>query len=538
MSIFLVYMSLLNEVITLAPNAPGVYLMKDEAGRIIYVGKAKNLKKRILTYFQNRDERYQIRFLMNKVKDIDYIITSNEKEALILEDNLVKEHKPRYNIQLKDDKSYLSLMINLNHAFPRLELTRKPKKDNAIFFGPYPSARTIRNIIDIILKIFPLRRCSDYAFLKRKKVCLYFHMGQCVAPCVGKITKNEYKKLVDGAIAFVEGKKRQTDPLLRKLMWTAANKNEFEKAAFLRDIINNKIGLFETQGIVTKDPSNKDIIGTFINGEKTNICVLFVRRGQLIHKTCYTVPTSPLVEDAITQFITAYYTEQVIPPEQIIVEHNLSDKQYLEDILKQRYDKKVRIVAVNNEENQRLLKIAILNASSYSGNTIDGLVELQKIFHLNNVPERIECFDVAHMMGKLPICAVTVMINGTLSKKDYRLFNFDESSHDDYKMLYFALLRRFSHKEWDYPQILMLDGGKGQLSVAKKVLEELHIVNVFPIAITKDEQNSIYICNRKNPIILDKSKDAFKILSKLREEAHRFANLQLKRRLKKQLNEN
>lgn len=524
-------MNLLNKVI-FAPNAPGVYLMKDETGRIIYVGKAKNLKKRISAYFQHRDERYQIRFLMNKVKDIDYIITSNEKEALILEDNLVKKYKPRYNIQLKDDKSYLSLMINLNHDFPRLELTRKPKRDNAAFFGPYPSAKTIRNIIDTILKIFPLRRCSDYAFLKRKKSCLYFNMGQCAAPCIGKITKNEYKKLVDGAMAFIQGKKRQTEPLLRKLMWTAAKKNEFEKAAFLRDIINNKIGIFETQGIVTKDYSNKDIIGTFANGEKTNICVLFVRSGQLIHKVCYTVPSSPLIEDNITQFITAYYTEQVIPPDQIIVEHNLADKQYLEDILKQRYDKKVKIASATKEENQKLLKIAVLNASSYSGNSIDGLVELQKIFNLNHIPDRIECFDVAHMMGKLPICAMTVMLNGTLSKKDYRLFNFDESSHDDYKMLYLSLKRRFNHIEWTFPDILMLDGGKGQLSVAKKVLEELHIVNVFPVAMTKDEQNSIFIPNRKNPIILDKTKDAFKILSKLREEAHRFANLQLKRRLK------
>lgn len=526
-------MNALEKAYLIAPSTAGVYLMKDKADNVIYIGKAKHLKKRISSYLKEGEKRYQISFLVNKVASVEFISTSNEKEALILEDSLIKKFKPKYNIQLKDDKSYLCLMLNKNHDFPKFELIRRPiKTKNVVLWGPYPSAKVIKNIIETIQKLFPLRRCSDKAFLKAKKPCFYYYLEQCKAPCAGLISQCNYSKLIEGATALINGKNKSALPMLKNLMWVAAQRGEFEKAAFYRDIINNKIGLFETLGVVSYNFTNADIIGTFEIEEKTNICILFMRHGQIMHKQEFTVPYSLTLEDTLSQFITGYYRENVIPPDTIIIEIKLSDNKELEELLERRFNKKIRIITAKKEDELRLVKTASLNAANYKKGGAETLEKIKELFGLERPPHRIECFDVAHMMGMKPISAMTVMVDGELSKSDYRLFNFNESSFDDYQMLYKALKRRFSHMEWQYPDILLIDGGRGQLSVAAKVLSELQIKGVFPVAIAKDESTSLFIVGRKNPITINKGDDVFKLLSLLREEAHRFANYQLKKRLK------
>jgi len=526
-------MDALEKAVLDAPKTAGVYLMKDAAGNVIYVGKAKHLKKRLSSYLNQKEKRYQISFLVSKISSVEFITTSNEKEALVLEDNLIKRYKPRYNIQLKDDKRYLCLMLDLSHDYPMFELVRKPLREKKVLlWGPYPSAKVIRGIIETIQKLFQLRRCSNKSFLKRKKPCIYFDMDLCKAPCVGLISKEEYLNLTKGAIELVNGNNKKAIPLLRKLMWQAAERAQFEKAAFYRDIIDNKIGLFETMGVVSHKLSNVDILGSFVIGEKTNICILFMRHGQVLHKKEFTVPSSFSLEDTLSHFISEYYQENAIPPEEIITETTLSDMVTLEQLLKSRFGRRIKIKAAKTEEEKRLIKTAALNAANYKKTGSDVLLKLQKIFSLEKLPERIECFDVAHMAGMQPVCAMTVMVEGELSKSDYRLFNFDEPSFDDYKTLYHALKRRFNHPEWKFPELLLIDGGKGQLSVAKRVLEELKISDVFPVAIAKDEGSSLFVYGRKNPVSLNKNDDAFKLLSLLREEAHRFANYQLRKRLR------
>lgn len=526
-------MNILEKSVLTAPKTAGVYLMKNSAGDVIYVGKAKNIKKRLNSYLKQGEKRYQIRFLLNKLNSIEFITTSNEKEALILEDNLIKKYRPKYNIQLKDDKRYLCLVLDLNHEYPKFELTRKPVRlKNVLLWGPYPSAKVIRGVIETVQKLFQIRRCSNKSFPLRKKPCIYFDMQQCAAPCCGLISKEEYMRFVNGAIELINGNVKKVVPLLKKLMFQASEKEQFEKAALYRDIIHNKVGLFETMGVVSHKLNNVDILGSFLFGERLNICLLYMRHGQVIHKREFTVPMSPSLEETISQFILEYYKEGVVIPEKILIGIKLPEAKSLEAILKSRFSKQVKIITAKTEEENRLVKTATLNAANFVKTDSDALIKLKKIFSLDKLPERIECFDVAHMMGKQPVCAMTVMVDGELSKSDYRLFNFEEESYDDYKVLYQSLKRRFNHSEWRLPDILMIDGGKGQLSVAKKVLDELKINNVFLVAMTKDETASLFIWGRKNPILLNKNDDAFKLLSLLREEAHRFANYQLKKRLK------
>lgn len=529
-------MNELEKLIVNAPKTAGVYLMKDEHGNVIYIGKAKHLKKRLASYINDTEKRFQVAFMVRKVAFIEFITTSNEKEAFILEDNLIKRYKPKYNIQLKDDKHYLCLMLNKNHTFPKFELTRRPiKSKNIILWGPYPSAKVIRTIIETVQKLFPLRRCSDKTFSKTKKPCFYFDIQQCKAPCAEFISQKEYQQLLYGAVALINGKNKSAIPMLRRLMWSAAKEGEFEKAALYRDIISNKVGLFETLGVVNHTFSNADIIGTFVIGEKTNICLLFLRHGQILHKKEFTVPSSMTIEDTLSQFITEYYSGQKIPPEVIMTEIKLSDRKELEELLTVRHNKKIKIFLAKREQELRLVKTASLNAANYKKTGSDVLQKLTELFNLNRLPRRIECFDITHMMGMKPLSAMSVMIDGELSKADYRIFNFEESSFDDHQMLYMALKRRFSHSEWQFPDILMIDGGKGQLSVAKKVISELNISEIFIAAMTKDDNASIFIAGRKNPLSLGYNDDVFKLFSLLREEAHRFANYHLKKRLSKMM---
>lgn len=518
-----------------APAACGVYIMKDSAGKVIYVGKAKSLRKRIASYFNDKEGRYQVRFLLKKLCDIEYILTSNESEALLLENNLIKKYSPRYNIQLKDDKNYLCIMIDMKKKFPRIELVRRIQRPEALYFGPYPSARTIREVINTLLKIFPLRHCSDYNFGKRKKPCLYYEINQCLAPCAYPEKREQYVQILGEAVLFLKGKSRKIVNALEKRMWDAADAKDYERAAFIRDIIKDKKGLLEKQGVISSMTADRDIIGSFSAGLKTNFVILFIRGGRMLHKKEFSLPSGPSLEDAFSQFIVSYYTLNIVPPDLIVPEITLPDAQNLEKMLSLHFSKDIRIAAPRDEKTKRLMKMAVLNASTFSKPESEGLEALTDALNLQKTPERIECFDAAHMHGKQNTCAMSVFENGKPVKSEYRIFNIDEETRDDYKMLYAALKRRLAHTEWRYPDILLMDGGKGQLSVAVKALKEMNISSIYPIAMTKDEGTSIYLPNRKNPLVLQKGNEGLKMLSMLREEAHRFANAQLRRRLKKSI---
>ncbi len=516
------------------PSACGVYIMKDKESKVLYVGKAKNLKKRILTYFKGIENRYQVSFLLKNVKKIEYILTNNEKEALILENNLIKKYNPKYNIQLKDDKNYLCIKIDRKKDFPKIELVRKIDDKDALYFGPYPSAKKIREIISCIQKIFPLRHCSDKVFSKRTKPCLYFHINQCIAPCINRDEKRQaYNKILDNVISFLEGRYiKKVRKILIKEMWAASEREDFEKAAFIRDTISQIDELMKKQGVQGPNLKSLDVIGFFDGTDFVNISLLFVRAGKLINKKDFSIRKSFDTENTLSEFITSYYQKNVIFPEEIIIDMDLEEKNSIETYLKDIKKTNVKIKKPYDTQTRQLTAMANLNASSFSPQTSNGLLMLKNIFNLSKKPERIECFDATHLYGKKNACVMVVYENGDFFRDSYRIFNVKEG-FDDYNALYSALKRRFNHIEWKYPDILLIDGGKGQLNIAKKVIDELKLKDIFIASIAKDEKNSIYILNRKNPLVLKSDNPGLKILVKLREEAHRFANRHLKRRLKK-----
>lgn len=516
-----------------APSHCGVYIMKDKNGNVIYIGKAKNIKKRLASYFKGAENRYQISFLLNKIHNIEYILTNNEKEALLLENNLIKQYNPRYNIQLKDDKNYLCIKIDIKKDFPKIELVRKIGERDALYFGPYPSAKKIREIIFTLQQIFPLRHCNDRTFAKRTKPCLYFDMGQCIAPCVDKEQKKEqYKKILEGVILFLEGRSiKKIKKSLTEQMWSASQRQDFEKASLIRDIIFQIDQLMEKQGVQGTNLKSMDVLGVFDGNDYINISILFVRAGKLLNKKDFSLKKSFDIENTLSEFITSYYQKNVVLPEEIIVDIDLEDKNSIETFLREWKGANIKIKKPYDFQTKHLISIAKLNASSFTPQLSDGLLMLKNIFHLDKKPTRIECYDATHLYGKKNACVMVVYENYKFVKDNYRIFNVEEG-FDDYKAIYTALRRRFQHKEWKFPDILLIDGGKGQLKVAEKVVNELMIKNIFIASIAKDEKNSIYISNRKNPINLKSDNVGLKLLMKIREEAHRFANSHLKRRLK------
>lgn len=519
-----------------APPKSGIYLMKDTNNNVIYIGKAKNLKKRINSYFTQRDSRPQIAYLLKKLKGIDFIVTENEKEALILENNLIKKYKPRYNIQLKDDKNYLCIKIDMTKSFPRLEFVRRIKNDNAIYFGPYPSARVIRDVIHMVGKIFPLRRCSDRSFEKRKKPCLYFEMGECIAPCIDKGKKEEYDRIIKEVISFLRGNTKKVINMLEKKMWELADSQEYERAAYFRDLIK-KISIVEDkQGVFLQKHPNIDAIGTFVFQEKINIAVLYVRGGRLTNKRIFTLPLGLSEEETLSQFLLSFYTKNVVPPDMILLAKRQEDGKYIEEELENHFNKKIKLSIPKDREAKRLIELANLNASSFFKDYSE-TEELRRILGIDREIKRIECFDASHMFGKLNLCSMVVYEKDGLAKDEYRLFNIDQEGYDDLRSIKEALKRRLNHKEWQYPDIIVIDGGKGQLNVAVNALKERNITDIYIIAFAKDENNSIYIPNRKNPIVLKKEGKALKILNLLRAEAHRFANRHLKKRIEKDIKE-
>ncbi len=517
----------------MVPSRPGVYIMKDQDGKVIYVGKAKNLKKRINSYLKEKDSRPQIDFLLNRLKALEFIVTENEKEALILENNLIKKYKPRYNIQLKDDKNYLCIKINIDHQFPKLEFVRKIKNDGALYFGPYTSARSIRDIIDMIGRVYPLRRCSDSAFNKRKKTCIYFDMGECIAPCVNKDKKKDYQQILKEVISFLEGDTKKITKLLEKKMWQKARELDYEGAANLRNLIEKLKHVQEKQGVYLRKNVNIDAIGSFVVENKINFSLLFVRGGSITARKNFTQPLGVSEQDALSQFIQSFYEKQAILPDAILVPFEPEDRQSLTELLSQRFNKNIRIITAKDDETRKLINLANLNASSFFRDYSE-TSELKNILGLDREIKRIECYDASHMFGRLNLCSMVVYEDGALAKDQYRLFNAEEEGYDDLKTLKNALERRLNHAEWTYPELIVIDGGRSQLSVATKVLKEKGIKSILVVAFAKDENNSLYLPNRKNPLIPKKGSRAQKILSLLREEAHRFANRHLKKRIEKE----
>lgn len=528
---------MLNLNLEKVPSSCGVYLFKGEKGEILYVGKAKNLKNRLSFYLKNSSLSSKVHHLVQITKEVEFFLTHNEKEALLLEANLIKRYRPKYNVLLKDDKNYPILKIALDEEYPALKIVRKRKKgEKALYFGPFTSARGLREILKILSTMFPLRKCSLSEMKKRKNPCIYYQIKRCLAPCVNSVSKEEYEKLVRGVVEFFQGKGKELLEKLKEEMHRLAENLEFEKAAFIRDRIKDLEKLLENQAVVLRKPLDLDLWETKREKDKDYFIVLFVRYGYL-----YGFQTLEsknwLEESSLKEIILQFYTEGRIIPEKILVPEIWEDKEEWEKLFSEISGQKVEILPFSTQEELVLLhEIALKNLESYlnsikkkSTSSYEVISQdLRELFKLSREPRFIEAIDLSQFYGEAKVGAVVCFFEGTPLKERYRRYHIRSSAKDDYTMLYEILERRLRRglEENTLPDLILIDGGKGHLETALRVAEDLGIKEVEIRAIAKNEKREpekIYLPGRKNPLFLSRYQEVYHFIGNIMEEAHRFA---------------
>ncbi|MBI5491955.1 MAG: excinuclease ABC subunit UvrC [Deltaproteobacteria bacterium] len=531
------------------PALPGVYIMKGRGGEVLYIGKAKSLRSRVRSYFRDTgDTRYSVKFLSAKAEEIDYIVTNNEKEAFLLEDTLLKQHKPRYNIRLKDSKTYVSIKVTVNEKFPRILVTRQIKKDGARYFGPYVSARSVRETIKFIRRIFPLCVCSASVFRNRLRPCLDWQLGLCSAPAVGYIPEDDYHALVNGAIMFLEGRDKEVIKLLKEKMNAASKRLDFEEAGKLRDRIAAIEEMLEEQKVVTHRAVDQDIFA-FVRGDGGFVIqTLFIRGGRLVGSGSHFFHETGLPEDELlSSFLAQYYGGERYVPDELIMPARLEDSGVIEEWLTEKKRRKVSLTTPVRGDKLKLLKMAESNAletlrkKAEAKSVRSGLLEeLKTRLHLKNTPESIEAFDISNIGGSQAVGAMVTFRDGVPDKGSYRLFKIKGlQGPDDYAMMEQVLSRRYGKaaeegKALPAPGLILVDGGKGQLNIAVKVIERLGLKGVQVAALAKERPDDlmarvrpkgerVYLPNVKDPIMLKEGSRPDLLLRRVRDEVHRFA---------------
>jgi len=521
------------------PGRPGVYRMLDAQGTILYVGKARNLKSRVGSYFQASNVQPKVQALVAKTANMEVTITNSDTEALLLEYNLIKKHRPRFNVVLRDDKSFPFLHLDTAHDFPRLSFYRGSRKEPGRFFGPYPSAGAVRESLQQLQKLFRLRNCDDAYFANRSRPCLQYQIQRCTAPCVGLITKEHYARDVGAAIKVLEGRNDEVQLELVRRMESAAERLEFEEAARVRDQLANLKAIQALQIVTADIDHDADVIAIAAANGEYCIALMFVRGGRSLGSTTF-FPRAPLadLQEVLAAFVAQYYLERDSPSE-IIVEHEFDEMPVLEATLAQRSSHKVRIASsvrgirarwleMMHENAEQALKMRGLARASIES----GLQALRDAFDLQAPPNRIECFDISHTGGTDTVASCVVFgVEGPV-KSDYRRFNIAGiQPGDDYAAMYQALIRRYKRVrdgEIAAPDVLLIDGGKGQLAEAGKVLDQLGLAGIVLVGVAKGAdrrpgQEQLFIRGRDTPIILPPDSAALHLIQRVRDEAHRFA---------------
>jgi excinuclease ABC subunit C len=539
--------SVLKEKVALAPRGSGVYIMHDGEQKIIYVGKANDLKSRIGSYFTGKDTRPMAPFLMSRVKDIKFLTTATEKEALILENNLIKQHRPRYNVILRDDKTYYHLTLDPAEKFPRLQLVRKRLNNAALYFGPYPSGLAAKETLRFVQQVFPLRSCRNRDFKLRGRPCLEHQIGRCLAPCKGLIDEVSYRKLVENAVSFLQGRRRSLITEIKAQMEEAAQNLNYEAAAVLRDRIGALEHALEKQNVDWAGHQDQDVLGVYVHENVYQICILFVRAGKLLGSKSF-VPVKMKMElaEIISSCLTQYYDGGANIPDEIIIPCPLPDETVIAEWLTDKKEKKVVLTIPSRGTKNALLDMAVANARNLweSGQKREEqktatMKILQEKLSLAKLPRRIECYDISNISGKHAVGSLVVFQDGEPDKSSYRRFQIKTVSEaDDYAMLYEVLSRHFAHSE-NLPDLVVVDGGKGQLNVALSVLKDLKI-KLDVIGLAKEEraiisssgiiqkkdrksEDRVYLPRRKDAIYLSAWPQALWMLQQVRDEAHRFA---------------
>jgi len=540
-------MGVIEDKLKMLPDKPGVYIMYDNFGQVIYVGKAKNLKNRVRQYFFASVKTEKVMAMVSHIADFNYIITDSEVDALSLENNLIKKHKPKYNILLKDDKTYPYLKIDLKEKFPKITITRRILKDGAKYFGPFMGGISASEIKDLVDLTYKLRPCSiTIKDGKAKKECLNYHIGRCSSPCSLKETEEEYLKRVKLAIDFLSGGDDELPKtLLTKQMQFFAENEKFELALNCRERLNSLEKLKLKRITAINKAINADIIGIATNKIYTAFSLLFVRNGRMLgHKYFEEETVSFLEKEELSEFISRYYQKAEDIPQEIIVSVELDDANALESLLAKISDKSVQIVTPKQGVRKQLVDMANLNADEYlekavnkishkNDLTVSACEKLQKALNLKKYPKRMECFDISHISGTDKVGSMVVFTDGEKDANEYRRFKIKTvDGNNDFECLKEVLTRRLNKlisdeaDKFPMPDLIIIDGGKGQLSSVKEVFDNLNakidLSNIDLISLAEKEEE-IFTLNSKTPIMLDRSDYALRLLQRIRDEAHRFA---------------
>ncbi len=522
------------------PQRPGVYLFKDKDGQVLYVGKAGSLKKRVSSYFSSPSRlTFKQQVMLEKAEQLDFYVTDSEVEALLLENNLIKEHRPPYNVMLRDDKSYPYLAVTLGDEYPRVTVTRRLHIDGAKYFGPFTKAKALRQTLDVLRRLFPLRTC------RRKEPgrssgspCLYFEIGKCLAPCTGRVSPETYRAVVKELCDFLEGGADKVLLKLEKEMKDAANNLNFEKAALLRDKLTVAKQVVQRQKMVTLSRADFDLVGFYQEDELIYFKVFLVRKGRLVGSRGVILEG---VEDGfLEEFLKRFYVENPVPPA-IYLPKPVTEEELIKSFLEKKRGGKVRLVVPRSGQRRELLEMTQRNAVyAYRTYKLRGkapaqiasevIEQLQQRLGLSKLPYRIECFDVSNLRGAKAVASMVVFEDARPKKRDYRRFRIKEVlTQDDFQMMKEAVSRRLKRLQegedkWGQkPDLIVVDGGKPQLKAALEALEETGLAGEIPVVALAKREEELYLPNRREPVRWPLASLSLRLLQHLRDESHRFA---------------
>ena len=529
------------------PRSSGVYLMKDGAGHILYIGKATSLRDRVKSYFlKQASDRYQIKYLMAKVADIDFIVTDNAKEALLLENTYIKKYQPKYNFFLKDDKSYVSLALSVQHPFPRLHKTRKILKDGTLYFGPYSSAYASQSVVEFVGQHFRLRTCQDHDFANRSRPCLMYQIKKCDAPCVGYVSQTKYAEMIQQVKLFLYGRDQELKNNVKAQMFQAAEVENFEEAARLRDLLKDIERTLEKQKVVSHQDYDWDVLSYDRQQNQVVICIMMIRTGLLADTHFIPLKVYEPDEEFLSKVVVQYYGETKFIPPILLFSRLPADVGALADLLSERAGLKVQLRLPQKGEKLKMVQLAEKNAKTQlmqrqqrQSNVELILENLKQALHLKSLPRTIECYDISNFQGQDSVGSMVTFVEGEPYKQGYRRFKIKTVEQaNDFAMLYEVLQRRIqniiqhpSDSKWSLPDLMIMDGGKAQLNVALRLFKELNIINIDVVGLAKSRikekkgkkfktQERVFLPNRLNPVVLATSE--LHLLQRIRDEAHRF----------------
>ena len=521
------------------PHSPGVYLHHDARDEIIYIGKAKNLKNRVSQYFQSsRSRSPKIDKMVSQIAYFEYIVTDSEVEALILENNLIKENRPRYNTMLKDDKTYPYIKLTVSEAFPRLVLTRKIKKDKEKYYGPYPEVSSVREVIDLLNNVYHLKTCNRNLprDIGKERPCLKHHIGRCDAPCAGKITEEDYALRIEAAKKFLEGNSKEILSYIKKNMKEASDAMQYEEAGKWKELMDAANTVSAHQKVEYSPGEDRDVLGLAVEGFEAIMQVFFIRGGKLLDREHFYLTPAPgdSDRDIVTSFIKQYYAGTPFLPGEVLLPCEAEDKESIEEWLHQKAGHKVALLIPQKGKKEKMVELAEKNAALVleqdrekvkreEMRTKGAVTEISKMLGINYA-KRIESYDISNISGYLSVGSMVVFEDGKAKKNDYRKFRIKTViGPDDYSSMAEVLSRRFEHEEWSRPDMLLIDGGRGQVNAVVEALGE-KLGDIPVCGMVKDDHHrtrGLFYQNREYE--MDCSKEPFKLITRIQDETHRFA---------------